>query len=111
MGECVSTRTMKKLFLKFKAIIAEWAAREVIHELRVQLVIANEKDAILQDELHLARLEVEQLNRKLVELDQAKEVSKSHVRKLWNFIAIRHRIHAIPENGTIIHALKKAEGR
>lgn len=95
---------MKKWWNKFRG-------RDEIATLKSNLALAAAANRELQDSLHLSKLEIVDLDRRLT-LERAEhEKTKGHVAKMWRFISIRHRVDLPAQNGTIRKILQDAERR
>lgn len=73
-----------------------------------QLKVANET---LAKEIALAKLEIADLLRRLETEREANRKSRRYMEKMWRFIAVRHRVDVVAENGSIRQHLQQSEVR
>lgn len=91
-----SKEDLKKLREKYNSLLIRKEAPE---------------ERVARDALYLANLEIGELKKRLEEEQKFHGKTRQHVGKMWQFIAVRHRIGQPPANGTIRKILKDAEGK
>lgn len=92
-------------------IIGIWRHRETIAQLCDSIeAIEAEKNA-LRDSVHVARLEVTDLQERLSLERQDHSKTKRQIQTLWRFIAVRHRLDVPSVDGSIRKILREAEQR
>lgn len=82
-----------------------------LHESYNNLLIRKEapEERIARDHLELAKLEIEDLTKRLDREREDHEKSKRHIAKMWHFISERHRLNLHPGNGTIREILMRTD--
>lgn len=88
-------KRIRTWWLKFRRV-------DEVRELKQRL------ESVLR-ELDLAKLQVDDLEKRLALEREQTFKAKSHSQKMWNFIALRHRIDLPARNGTIRKVLQQAE--
>lgn len=67
------------------------------------------EERVARDGWHLAKLEIEDLKKRLEAERNEHHRTKGHVNKMWNFIALRHRVDIPMQEGSIRKILQDSQ--
>lgn len=96
---------------KWRALTAGWMLNQDVLQLCDEVERLRAAVSSTESSLRLLELEIEDLRGRLEAKTVAQEKTTSHLNKLWQFIAIRHRVDIPVEPGTIREVLQKASER
>lgn len=92
---------------RWSFVVGIWRCRETI----ISLCRIVEEQKAAKDDLHLAKLELTDTQKRLETERTSHARSKRHVEAMWRFIATRHRLEIPATEGSIRKILQEAERR